>query len=109
MQLDDKIISTLRGSVDMTKLPEYMEQAKNLIPMIKSIFPMIKDWEVNFKLKDNQKIIYSMIVEADELYLFAFVIQFDQDTKSTTIVRELFKCTLTDLIDMLPGFMKSKL
>ncbi len=102
---NENILSNLKKHIDITKIPEYVEQAKNFIPTLKTLFPLIKEWENNYQLEKNQKVIYTLIMENDSFAVFVLVIQLNADG-STNIVKELHQYTFEELIKNLPSILQ---
>lgn len=104
MEINENVLSNLKKHIDLQKLPEYLEAVQNFIPTIKTLFPIIKEWENNFQIEKNQKIIYSLIMENQSFAIFVLVIQLNGDG-STNIIKELHKYTFEDLIELMPSVL----
>lgn len=104
---NDELLDNFKKAIDFTKLPEYVEQIENLIPMIKAVFPLIVDQEAEYNLQPKQKVVYMMTITKTDLYVMGVVIQLNPDN-STTIVKDLWKHQFSELVKKLPNILKGK-
>jgi len=102
---DEMAMQNIKDKIDLTKISEYMEQAQNLVPLITQMFPMIKNWEKEFKPKANQRILHTSMFLDDDAFFVGYVIERFPDN-SSRIVKEIYKHSFSELIKKLPSFLQ---